>query len=65
MNEIQKEYLRLVAAYEEKVFGFSEKIKFRDWLLDIIKNHHTALTTDNVRDAKNLLDRIQREIDHY
>ena len=27
MNETIKEYLRLFAEYEEKVFGYSEKIK--------------------------------------
>ena len=62
MNEATKEYLRRIAEYEEKVFGYSEKIKFRDALAEMINKHCNVLTTDELRNAKNLLDRLQAEI---
>lgn len=62
MNEATKEYLRLIAEYEEKVFGYSEKTKFRDTLAEMINKHYKVLTTDELRNAKNLLDRLQTEI---
>ena len=65
MSEIQKEYWKLVAAYEEKELAFSEKIKFKAWLLDILKNHHAALTNEELRNANNILSRLQSEIDNY
>ena len=62
MNEATKEYLRLIAEYEEKVFGYYEKIKFRDALAEMINKHYNVLTTDELRNAKNLLDRLHTEI---
>ena len=65
MNEIRKEYSRLITVDEEKEFSIYEKIRFRDRLLDIIKNHHSVLTSEELRNAKELLNRIQCEIDLY
>ena len=62
MNKATIEYLISIAEYEERVFGYSEKIKFRDSLLDIISNHSTTLTDGELRDAQKLLDYIQKEI---
>ena len=62
MNEVTKEYLKQIAEYEEKVFGYSEKIAFRDALVEIISKHNNVLTTDELRSAQNLLDRLQKEI---
>lgn len=62
MNKATIEYLISIAEYEERVFVYSEKIKFRDSLLDIISNHSTTLTDGELRDAQKLLDYIQKEI---
>lgn len=62
MNEAAKEYLRLIAEYEEKVFGYSEKIAFRDALAEIINKHYNALTPDELRSAQNMLNQLQNEI---
>lgn len=62
MNEVTKEYQKLIAEYEEKVCGYSEKIAFRNALAEIIRKHYNALTTDELRSAQNLLDRLQKEI---
>jgi hypothetical protein len=62
MNEVTKEYLKLIAEYEEKVFGYSEKIAFRDALAEIINKHGNALTTDELCCAQKLFNRLQKEI---
>lgn len=62
MNEATKEYLRLITEHEEKVFGYYEKITFRDALIETISEHYNVLTTDELRSAQNLLDRLQKEI---
>ena len=65
MDKATRQYLISIAEYEEKVFEYSGKIKFRDSLLDIISNHSATLTDDELRDAQKLLDYIQKEILSY
>lgn len=65
MNETTKEYLRLIAEYEEKVFGYSEKIKFRDVLLEIITNDNSVLSIEEMRNAQKLLKILEKEILNY
>ena len=62
MNEATKEYLKQIAEYEENVFGYAEKIAFRDKLIEIITMHYNVLTIEEIRNAEKLLDRIQKEI---
>ena len=62
MDEAKKLYLISIAEYEESVIGFAEKIKFRDSLLDIIRNHSAALTNDELHKAQKLLEYIQNDI---
>ena len=61
MNETIKEYLRLITEYEEKVFGYSEKIKFRDVLLEIITNDNGVLSIEEMRNAQKLLKILEKE----
>ena len=65
MDETKRQNLISIAEYEEKVFGYAEKIKFRDSLIDIINNHSIALTDDELRSAQKLLDHIQNEISSH
>lgn len=65
MDEIKKEYLRLVEAYEKEVIDYYENMKFKNVLQDIINNHSHALTSDQLLDAKQLLERIQKELNNY
>jgi hypothetical protein len=65
MDEAKKQYLILIAEYEEKVVGYVDKITFKQALLDIISNHYAALTDDELRNAQKLLDYIQKEIVNY
>ena len=60
MEKVKKQYLISIAEYEEKVFGYVEKIKFREVLQDIINNHSAVLTKDELCNAQDLLNHIQK-----
>lgn len=62
MDEAKRQYLISIAEYEERVISYAEKIKFRDSLLDIIRNHSVALTDDELCKAQQLLEYIQKDI---
>lgn len=62
MDNAKRKYLISIAEYEERVIGYAEKIKFRDSLMDIIRNHSVALTDDELCNAQKLLEYIQKDI---
>ena len=62
VDEAKRQCLISIAEYEEKVFGYAEKITYRNALLDIINNHSATLTDDELRSVHRLLDHIQKEI---
>ena len=62
MDEAKRQCLISIAEYEEKVFGYAEKIKFREVLQDIINNHSAVLTKDELCNVQDLLNHIQKEV---